>query len=119
MPVYMLTKREKATGLQNFLCQSSRYRTILKSYPFADDLSPTDIDILRSVVDFGVMSTITSSNSPLNLSSPGDPVDDEPSPDYGMWLHLEDSPETSSMMDSIEGLAGLPQFLSSASWDVR
>ncbi|PCH01909.1 Hypothetical protein PENO1_040470 [Penicillium occitanis (nom. inval.)] len=108
-----------ATGLQNFLCQSSKYRTLLKSYPFADDLSPADIDILRSVVDFGIMSTITSSNSPLSLSSPEDPVNDEPSPDYGMWLHLEDTPETSSMMDSIEGLAGLPQFLSSASWDVR
>lgn len=115
---YQLTGPQKATGLQNFLCQSSKYRTILKSYPFADDLSPTDIDILRSVVDFGVMSTITSSNSPLNLSSPEGPADDEPSPDYGMWLHLEDTPETSSMMDSIEGLAGLPQFLSSASWDV-
>ncbi|KAL3704870.1 hypothetical protein TMatcc_008542 [Talaromyces marneffei ATCC 18224] len=103
-----------ATGLQNFLCQSTKYRTILKSYPFADDLSPTDINILRSVVDFGVMSTITSSNSPLNLSS--SPADDEPSPDYSMWLHLEDTPETSSMMNnSIEGLAGLPPFLSSAS----
>ena len=111
---YLLTEW-KATGLQNFLCQSTKYRTILKSYPFADDLSPTDINILRSVVDFGVMSTITSSNSPLNLSSP-DPTDDEPSPDYGMWLHLEDSPETSSIIDSIEGLAGLPQFLASASW---
>lgn len=58
------------------------------------------------------MSTITSSNSPLNLSSSA--TDDESSPDYSMWLHLEDTPETSSMMDSIEGLAGLPQFLSSA-----
>lgn len=66
------------------------------------------------MVDFGVMSTITSSNSPLNLSS--SPADDEPSPDYSMWLHLEDTPETSSMMNnSIEGLAGLPPFLSSAS----
>lgn len=64
------------------------------------------------------MSTITSSNSPLNLStSPAD--DNEPSPDYSMWLHLEDTPETSSLMDGIEGLAGLPQFLSSTSWEVR
>jgi hypothetical protein len=111
-------RREKATGLQNFLCQSSKYRAFLKNYPFADDLSPTDIDILRSVVDFGVMSTITSSSSPLHLpTSPAD--DNEPSPDYSMWLHLEEMPETSSIMDGIEGLAGLPQFLSSASWEVR
>lgn len=60
------------------------------------------------------MSTISSSDSPLNLRSPC-PVD-EASPDYSMWLHLEDTPETSSMIDNIEGLAGLPQFLADSSW---
>lgn len=63
------------------------------------------------------MSTISTSNSPLNSSSPGT-AHDKPSSDYDMWLHLDDTPEKNSMMGSIEGLADLPQFLFSTAWGV-
>ncbi|KAE8151796.1 hypothetical protein BDV25DRAFT_152170 [Aspergillus avenaceus] len=88
-----------AAGLDNFLSLSVRYSPIVKDHTFVNDLSPADIEILRSVIDFGIMSN--PSNPVSKTFAASDMVFND---------------ESYSMLDNIEGLSCLPQVLSSAQW---